>query len=311
MYNHLNSMNTTTDLTGPLLREVARLYIRAQRSRIACCDGASNVQSQVLTELLRNEEMTQRALVERLNLDKGWISRAVDALVAEGAVAKRQSEVDRRNQKLSLTVAGRLRARKLEQQLNGHATGLMRAVPVDRHAQVQESLQLLLKALQHAPIEAEQKAPCDAWNGAGLEMRAANVGDWSAIEDLLRDASLPLDGAREHLGSFLVGTVAGEIVCAGGLEIYGANALVRSVVVAEQRRGLKVGFALIAMLMQLARERGVTRLFLLTTTAASYFGALGFLPAARDEVPEAVMQSREFQGACPASATLLTAQTEV
>lgn len=304
-------MKTTTDLTGHLLREVARLYVRAQRTQIACCDGASNVQCHVLTELLRNDGMTQRALVERLNLDKGWISRAVDALVADGAVTKQQSEVDRRNVKLSLTRAGLGRAQKLEQQLNSHAAELLGAIPVNRHTQVQEALQLLLKALQCDRNEVDQKEPCDAPNGTALAVRLANVEDWSMIADLLREASLPLDGAREHLDNFLVGTIDGAIVCAGGLEIYGSDALLRSVVVAEKHRGLKFGLALMGKIMQLASERGVARLFLLTTTAASYFGTLGFAPASREEVPEAVMQSREFQGVCPASATLLTAQTNI
>lgn len=304
-------MKTTTDFTGHLLREVARLYVRAQRTQIACCDGASNVQCHVLTELLRNDGMTQRALVERLNLDKGWISRAVDALVAEGAVTKQQSEVDRRNVKLSLTGAGRGRAQKLEQQLNSHAAQLLGAVPVNRHTQVQEALQLLLKALQCDANQVDQEEPCEAPSGTALAVRLANMGDWSMIADLLREASLPLDGAREHLDNFLVGTIDGGIVCAGGLEIYGSDALLRSVVVAKKHRGSKFGLALIGKIMQLASERGVTRLFLLTTTAASYFGTFGFAPAAREEVPEAVRQSREFQGACPASATLLSAQTTI
>ncbi len=147
----METMNTVADLAGPLLREVARLYVRAQRTQVACCDGASNVQCHVLTELLRADGLTQRALVERLNLDKGWISRAVDALVADGAVDKRQSERDRRSVNLSLTAAGRARAGKLERQLNGHAAALLDAIPAEHHAQVQQSLHLLLQALQGLP----------------------------------------------------------------------------------------------------------------------------------------------------------------
>lgn len=304
-------MNTTANSTGPLMREVARLYVRAQRTQIACCDGASNVQCHVLTELLRNDGLTQQALVERLNLDKGWISRAVDALVAEGAVAKQQSDVDRRSVKLSLTESGRGRAEKLERQLNSHAAQLMETIPAERHAQIQEALQLLLQALQSDEQKLGPTDACGAPNKTALLIRQATAGDWPAIKDLLREAALPLDGAREHLDHFVVGTLDGQIVCAGGLEIYGSDALLRSVVVAERVRGKKYGLALMAKIMQLANERGVARLFLLTTTAATYFGALGFVPASRVEVPEAVKQSREFQGACPASATILTAPTNI
>jgi amino-acid N-acetyltransferase len=148
-------------------------------------------------------------------------------------------------------------------------------------------------------------------NRIALVVRAATERDWPTIRDLLREAALPLDGAREHLGDFVVGTIDAQVVCAAGLEIYGADALLRSVVVAERFRGMEYGSALMVKIMQLAKQRGVARLFLLTSTAASYFGALGFVPASREEVPEAVKQSREFQGACPASATLLTAQINI
>jgi amino-acid N-acetyltransferase len=304
-------MHTHDDLTGPLLREVARLYVRAQRTQIACCDGASNVQCHVLTELLRNDGLTQRALVRRLNLDKGWISRAVDALVEEGAITKQQNEVDRRSVKLSLSASGLRRAENLEYQLNSHAGRLLEAIPANRHAQVQEALQLLLLALQNDGQKLGREEARGAQNNIALVIRQATAEDWPMIEDLLEEASLPLDGAREHLDHFIVGMINGQIVCSAGLEIYGSDALMRSVVVTERLRGMKYGLALIGKIMLLAKERGVLRLFLLTTTAADYFAALGFVPTSREQVPPAVKQSREFHGACPASATLLTAQTNI
>lgn len=303
-------MDNTPDLAGALLRDVARLYMRAQRSQVACCDDASTVQCHVLTELLRADGLTQRALVERLNLDKGWISRAVDALVAEGAVDKRQSERDRRSVNLSLTAAGRARAGKLERQLNSHAAALLDAIPAGHHAQVQQSLDLLLQALQGDTAQPRQDPRACSAAANTLVLRPASAADWPAIGALLRRAALPLDGAREHLDDYLVGTVAGDIVCAGGLEVYGADALLRSVVVAPQCRGMGHGAALMASLMQLAKERGVAHLFLLTTTAADYFDGFGFAPASNDEVPQAMRRSREFQGACPASATLLAARVD-
>ncbi len=133
---------------GSLIRDVARLYVRAQRAQAACRDGASTVQCHVLTELFRQDGLTQQALVQRLGLDKAWLSRAVDALVGDGAVVKKPSPKDRRSTNLSLTRRGRARAEKLEQGLNGHASQLMAAIPQERHAQIQESLQLLLQALQ-------------------------------------------------------------------------------------------------------------------------------------------------------------------
>ncbi len=136
--------------------------------------------------------------------------------------------------------------------------------------------------------------------------RAAAADDWGAIEALLTEARLPLDGAQAHLASFVIGEADGAVVCAGALEHYGAVALLRSVVVSADRRGSGVGGLLYDELIAGARARGIDKLFLLTTTAAPYFARRGFAQAARDAVPTALQASREFQGACPASATLMS-----
>jgi len=173
--------------------------------------------------------MTQQALAERLGLDKGWISRAVDALATDGCIEKLPNEQDRRSSVLSLTVSGRARAGCLEADLNQHAAQLLESLPVDAHLQVQESLQILLRALSG---QDDRVRACD-----GLKLRPAVDGDWPTIERLLRAEGLPREGALEHLADFVVGEIGGALVCTAGLEIYGDSALLRSVVVAPIARG--------------------------------------------------------------------------
>jgi amino-acid N-acetyltransferase len=282
-----------------LVRDVVRLYVRAQRKQASCGDGGSTVRCHVLTELLRQQGITQQALVERLGLDKGWISRAVETLVAAGSVSKQASEQDRRSVSLRLTPAGQLRAAALEQDLNSHAAQLLARIPLERHAQVQESLQLLLDALS-GNLRQPQRLACGA-----VMLRPADLGDWPAIEQLLLTAGLPLDGARDHANHFLVGEIGGELVCAGGLEVYGADALLRSIVVAADARANGCGRQLVARLIQLCEQLGVANVYLLTTAAQAYFSGLGFTVVNRAAIPEPVSQSREFKGACPASATAM------
>jgi N-acetylglutamate synthase-like GNAT family acetyltransferase len=140
-----------------------------------------------------------------------------------------------------------------------------------------------------------------------LEFRRAGQDDWHGIEALLRAAGLPLDGAREHLDQFIVGVDGGEIRCVGGFERYESIALLRSVAVADVLRGGGVGEQLLARLMAEARGAGVGAVYLLTTTAASFFAKRGFRQVARAQAPAALQLSREFQGVCPASATLMVA----
>lgn len=291
-----------TEAAARLVRDVARLYVRSQRDHAKCGDGGSTVKCHVLTELLRQEGLTQRALVERLGLDKGWISRAVDSLVADGTVSKKTSTQDRRSVTLALTPAGRLRASALEDELDGHAEQLLARVPGDRHAQVQESLQLLLDALS-GDGKVLQRDTCGP-----LNLRRPASADWPGIAQLLSAAGLPLDGARDHIDHFIVGEIDGELACAGGLEIYGADALLRSIVVTAEMRGRSCARKMLDQLMQDCARLGVTRVYLLTTTAQAYFARLGFAMVDRAEIPEPVRLSRQFQDACPASATAMALQ---
>lgn len=138
-----------------------------------------------------------------------------------------------------------------------------------------------------------------------LAIRTATSADWPAIEGLLAAARLPLDGAQEHLAHFIVGERDGRIVAAAGLEPYGDAALLRSVVVDSALRGRGAGDLLQTEIARRAVERGIHRLVLLTTTAAAFFAKRGFRTIRRDQAPAAMQASREFQGVCPASATVM------
>lgn len=98
---------------------------------------------------------------------------------------------------------------------------------------------------------------------------------------------------------------ANSLVGYGGLEGEGADRLLRSIVILADRRGHGFGRTLVTTLEQQARNRGVERLHLLTTTAAPFFRALGYTDADRGAAPRAVAASREFTALCPASAAYL------
>lgn len=137
------------------------------------------------------------------------------------------------------------------------------------------------------------------------EIAPARPDDFPAVADLVRQASLPLDGLREHMGAALVARSAREkeqIVGAVALELYGREALLRSLVVAAAWRGRGLGLELAEAALALARSRGVERVFLLTETAAGFFPRLGFEPVERSAIPASVQQSVELRSACPASA---------
>ncbi|WP_454020043.1 arsenic resistance N-acetyltransferase ArsN2 [Azospirillum sp. Marseille-Q6669] len=93
----------------------------------------------------------------------------------------------------------------------------------------------------------------------------------------------------------------------GGLEVHGADALLRSVVVPAERRGAGGGRIVVAAVCAQAVTLGVERLWLLTTGAAGFFQRLGFQRVERASAPPAIRSSAQFAGLCPGSAVCLRA----
>lgn len=140
---------------------------------------------------------------------------------------------------------------------------------------------------------------------ATIQIAPAAPADLPAVLALLAESGLPHDGLAEQFGAALVARDGERVVGSAALELYGQAGLLRSVAVAPELRGQGLGRALTLAALELARERGVHQLYLLTTTAEGYFPAFGFAPVSRAEVDSGVRASAEFTGACPDSATVL------
>jgi amino-acid N-acetyltransferase len=110
------------------------------------------------------------------------------------------------------------------------------------------------------------------------------------------------DGFRHYV----VVRDASRLVGLAGLETYGAEALLRSVVVDAQYRGEGIGRALLDGTYDLARGVGVARLYLLTTTAHDWFARAGFADTPRDQAPPAIRDSWEFRSGCPTTAAFMS-----
>lgn len=140
-------------------------------------------------------------------------------------------------------------------------------------------------------------------------LRPATAADLPAVERLLTDAHLPLEGVAGALDAFTVAE-AGEgasraLVGVAGLEVCAENALLRSVAVAPEWQGRGLGRVLVERVVATAEARGLHALYLLTTTAERYFPSLGFARVERADVPDDVRDTDEFRVACPASAVVM------
>jgi len=137
--------------------------------------------------------------------------------------------------------------------------------------------------------------------------KAQKTEDLAQVLTLLRDASLPTEGVKEHFTNFLVAVDGeGKAVGAIGLEQYAdGTGLLRSAVVDSSLRNSGIGSRLYEELIKGARQAGTKRIILLTTTAEKYFARKGFKSIPRASVTGPVTTSAEFVGACPETAVCM------
>jgi amino-acid N-acetyltransferase len=138
-----------------------------------------------------------------------------------------------------------------------------------------------------------------------LLIRKANDKDHLYVLELLASENLPVEDLSATLDNFFISEADGKIVGCIGMEVYGKNALLRSMAVKKEYRNNNIASSLVDRLFQQASVLGIRSMFLITTTAEEYFKKKGFFPIERTKVPKAVLQSKEFNGLCPSSAVIM------
>lgn len=142
-----------------------------------------------------------------------------------------------------------------------------------------------------------------------LNFRPGRPDDYPAIRLLLIGEGLPSeDVAVGQASRFHLATQDERLLACAGLELYGSDALLRSVAVDKRARRHGLGRILVDIAERDARATGAHRLFLLTTTAASYFEKLGYAVTDRSAAPALLQTSTQFTSLCPASAICLSKQ---
>ena len=124
---------------GSLLREVARIYTRAQRVVADCCRTTST-QCHLLTELARSGPLPLTELGVRVSLEKSSVSRAVEAMVDRGLVTKEPNPSDARSWLVTLTADGVRTVHELNDTLDTHAEQLLGRLGARERAAVENSL---------------------------------------------------------------------------------------------------------------------------------------------------------------------------
>jgi amino-acid N-acetyltransferase len=128
----------------------------------------------------------------------------------------------------------------------------------------------------------------------------------SAAVALLAAESLPvMDLTDAHLEHFFCTGPDGSPTALVGLEIYATDALLRSLVVVRDARTKGVGSAIVRHAEDYAAARHVDAIYLLTTTAESFFEHQGYRRVDRTRAPPSIQSTREFASLCPASSAFM------
>jgi len=138
-----------------------------------------------------------------------------------------------------------------------------------------------------------------------LQLRGADSRDMRGVCLLLESNGLPTSDLASSRPEFVVAYEGAELIGAGALERFGTVALLRSVVVAADRRGTGLGQRIVRELEQRARASGIEELVLLTQTAAPFFERHGFRVIERGAAAPAVQASEEFRSLCPLSSVCM------
>ena len=133
----------------------------------------------------------------------------------------------------------------------------------------------------------------------------ASAPDLVAIRALLERSGLPTRDLESARPEFVVIREKGQVIAAGALQRFGSSALLRSVVVAADRRGIGLGAAIVRELERAACAAQISALVLLTETAADFFTRLGYRVTERSAAPQSMQASEEFRSLCPSSATCM------
>lgn len=141
-----------------------------------------------------------------------------------------------------------------------------------------------------------------------MELRDLTADDMPRAKPLLASCELPTDDLDDAsialVGAFDGSTLVGVI----GLQFCGDVGLLRSLAVAPAHRDHGVARALCDRVFEFARAREMRELWLLTTTAESYFARLGFTLVAREAAPAQVRATAQFASLCPATARVMRRQ---
>lgn len=139
-----------------------------------------------------------------------------------------------------------------------------------------------------------------------INILKSSGNDIAAAIGLLETNNLPVEDIQEGTQQFFLAETDIETAGCVAIEYYGESGLLRSLAVRNDFRNRGIAEQLVDIIVQEAKAKGVTRLYLLTTTTDKYFARLGWQVIDRNRVPATILASSEFASVCPSTAVCMS-----
>jgi DNA-binding MarR family transcriptional regulator len=144
---------TTTRTDAQELRAAIKVLVRrfsiGERADVACC-GVTVAQGAALEALRSEGAMRMGALGTRLGITPSTLTRNLSRLEQNGLVAREADPEDARASRVTLTVAGRNAAERVERTEDAFAESILAELPPGSRQRALDSLAELLGAVRRA-----------------------------------------------------------------------------------------------------------------------------------------------------------------
>ena len=234
--------------------------------------GFSLAEARILYELGQTPEIAATEIGEKLNLDRGYLSRMLRAFQRKRLISRKTDAADKRRSHLSLTDKGRTTFRQLDKRSSQAATGMIADLPpgaVNTLLAAMETIQSVLAKTSTTPE---------------YILRRDRVGDLGLVasrQGLIYEREYGWDKTYEALAAKILsefvgrndavnerawiaerhGTILGSVYL---MKEDAETARLRLLYVEPQARGLGLGKKLVSECTHFARQAGYKRIVLWT-----------------------------------------------
>lgn len=250
--------------------------------------GFSLPEARILFEISRGEGVQASDIVDRVGIDKGYLSRILEGFVSRKLVLRRRSEADGRRMHIFLTDKGRREFDKLDRASDNQLRELLKDLSPDRWSALKEHMEGITAILSRNPPEVGirtglqpgdigyltylhgrlYKLECDY--GLSFEAYVAQgLAEFYHQYDPDRDRVWVCEHQGRMVGFLLL------------MHRGSRSAQLRYFILEPAFRGLGLGKKLMDLLVAFAREKGYDHVYLWTTheqeTAIALYKRHGFV----------------------------------